>query len=187
MMMPGGMNPGANQAAPPADHGKLIDLSLKFNKADCYARNESSQYPMENLFIGDTRLGCKSDADEQLILHIEFQEHVKVYSMKLTEFNRGSEPENNPTIVHIYVNRCNLGFEDVNDVEPTQTIELTAADLKEDADPILLKFVKFQRVRSVTLFIEDNAGGDVSSLGGLKLMGRTLAATNMNDFKSNQG
>lgn len=106
-----------------------------------------------------------------------------MHSIKLTEFARGLEPENNPTIVNIYVNRCNLGFEDVDDVEPTQTIELTAADLKENADPIILKFVKFQRVRSITLFIEDNAGGDVSALGGLKLMGKTVATTNMNDFK----
>jgi hypothetical protein len=81
------------------------------------------------------------------------------------------------------VNRCNLGFEDVDDYEPTQTLELTAADLKESADPILTKFLKFQRVKSVTFFIEDNAGGDVTALGGLKLMGRTVATTNMNDFK----
>ena len=101
----------------------------------------------------------------------------------MTEFNRGAEVENNPTTVHIYVNRCNLGFEDIEDVEPTQTLELTAADLKEDVDPIQLKFVKFQRVRSLTLFIEDNAGGDISSLGGLKLMGRPVASTNMKDFK----
>lgn len=95
------------------------------------------------------------------------------------------EPENNPVTVHIYVNRNNLGFEDVDDVEPTQTLELTAADLKENADPILLKFVKFQRVRSITLFIEDNAGGDVSALGGLKFMGRTVETTNMKEFKKN--
>jgi len=184
-MMPGGIpqgGGGGNAAAPP-DNGKMVDLSVKFDKSECYARNESSQYPMENLFIGDTRLGCKSDADEQLILHIAFQEFVKVYSIKLTEFNRGAEPADNPTTVQVYVNRCNLGFEDVDDVEPTQTLELTAADLKEDADPILLKFVKFQRVRSITLFIEDNAGGDVSALGGLKLMGRPVATTNMKDFK----
>ena len=108
---------------------------------------------------------------------------AQVYSLKLNEFNRGAEPDDNPTTVQVYVNRCNLGFEDVDDVEPTQTLELTAADLKEDADPILLKFLKFQRVRSITLFIEDNAGGDVSALGGLKFMGRPVATTNMADFK----
>lgn len=78
-MMPG-MNPGGIQAnATSADaNDKLTDLSSKIEKAECYARNDSSQFPMENLFIGDTRLGCKSDTDEQLILHIEFQEFVKV-------------------------------------------------------------------------------------------------------------
>jgi hypothetical protein len=68
-------------------------------------------------------------------------------------------------------------------VDPTQVIELTAADLKEDADPIKLQFVKFQRVRSITFFVEENDGGDVSAMGGLKLFGRTVATTNMKDFK----
>lgn len=190
MMMPGGMAQGGAAggngpaaAAAPENSGKLIDLSSKLSKSECYARNESSQFPMENLLIGDTRLGCKSDTDEELILHFAFQEFVKVYSIKLTEFNRGVDPDCNPTTVHVYINRCNLGFEDVSDYEPTQTLELTAADLKEDADAILTKFVKFQRVRSITFYIEDNAGGDVSALGGLKLMGRSVATTNMNDFK----
>ena len=75
---------GAVGGAPPTgDDGKMIDLSLKFDMSECYARNEAAGYPMTNLFIGDTRLGCKSDADEQLILHISFQEFVKVRSIFL--------------------------------------------------------------------------------------------------------
>jgi len=123
---------------------------------------------MSNLFVGDTRLGCKSDADEQLILHIAFQEFVKVHSIKLTEFNRGMDPEENPVTVKLYVNRENMGFEDCDDVDPTVTLELNASDLKEDAAPFRLQYVKFQRVRSITIFVEDNAGGERSALGGLK-------------------
>ena len=85
--------------------------------------------------------------------------------------------------VLLFVNRVNLGFEDVDDVDPTTVIELTAEDLKEDADSILLKFVNYQRVKSITLFIEDNNGGDVSALGGLKFFGKNVATTNMADFK----
>ena len=77
-MMSGGMPQGGGGAPAPPDDGKMVDLSAKIDKSECYARNESSRFPMENLFIGDTRLGCKSDADEQLILHVAFQEHVKV-------------------------------------------------------------------------------------------------------------
>ena len=65
-----------NDVAP--ETTKLVDLSDKIEKAECYARNESSQFPMTNLFIGDSRLGCKSDADEQLIVHVAFNEFVKV-------------------------------------------------------------------------------------------------------------
>jgi hypothetical protein len=63
---------------PAGDDGKMIDLRDKIEKTGCYARNEASGFPMTNLFIGDSRLGCKSDADEQLILHIAFSEFVKV-------------------------------------------------------------------------------------------------------------
>mmetsp|Transcript_9312 Transcript_9312/g.13592 ORF Transcript_9312/g.13592 Transcript_9312/m.13592 type:complete len:191 (-) Transcript_9312:299-871(-) len=161
----------------------LVDLRDKIEKNECYARNESSRYPMTNLFIGDSRLGCQSDADEELILHIVFQEFVKLKFLKFTEFNQGAESDLRPTRIHIFVNRNNLGFEDIQDVEPTQTLELTAADLSENADPIELKYVLFQRVKSITLFVEENAGGEVSALGGLKILGRTTATTNMNDFK----
>ena len=82
-------------AAPPP--AKPIDLSDKLEKSECYARNEDTRFPWANLLMGDTRLGCKSDADEQLILHFEFSEFVKVHSIKLTEFNNGTDPEENPT------------------------------------------------------------------------------------------
>lgn len=207
---------GAPQEAP--DDGKLIDLSTKIDASDCYARNEASGFPMSNLFIGDSRLGCKSDADEQLIIHIAFSEFVKVRdgvesavdclehrsgpyletpsltsdpilqvrSIKFVEFNNGLDPESNPSKVNLYVNRGNLGFEDCEDVDPTQTLHLTSEDLKESADPILLKYVKYQRVNSLTLFIEDNQGGEISALGGIKLFGRPVASTNMADFKKQQ-
>ena len=78
-----------------------------------------------------------------------------------------------------------MGFEDCEDVEPTQTLHLTAEDLKASADPINLKYVKYQRVVSLTLFIEDNQGGEITALGGIKLFGRPVVGTNMNDFKKN--
>jgi len=109
--------------------------------------------------------------------------HCQVHSIKFDEFNGGVAPELNPTAVRVFVNRNNLGFEDIEDVDPTQELQLSAADLKENADPLLLKFVKFQRVKSITLFIEENSGGDISALGGLKIMGRLVATTNMKDFK----
>ena len=183
-MIPGAAVPGA--AVPEErDDGKMLDLSVKIDKSACYARNEHPNFPMSNLFIGDSRLGCKSDADEQIILHVAFQEFVKIKTIKFTEFNNGADPESNPTKVYVFVNRENLGFEDIQDVDPTQTFELTAEDLRESSNPLPTKFVKFQRVRTLTFFIEDNQGSEVTALGSLRLMGRPVATTNMSDFKKN--
>jgi len=193
--------------AEPRDDGKMIDLRPLIENPACYARNENVAFPMTNLFVGDSTLGCKSDADEQLIVHIQFNEFVKVgfwirvarkmfscfsiaseqiHSIKLTEFNNGIDPESNPSKIHLYKNRENLGFEDCDDVDPTQTLHLTTEHLKSTSDPIPLKFVKFQRVKSLTLFVEDNQGGETTSLGGIKLFGRPVGTTNMNDFKKKQ-
>eukprot|EP00970_Alexandrium_tamarense_P016333 scaffold6361_cov193-Alexandrium_tamarense.AAC.9 len=112
-----------------------------------------------------------------------FLSREQVKSIKFTEFNNGADPELNPVKIHIHINRNNLGFEDIEDVDPAQVITLTAADLKESSDGIDLYYVKFQRVKSLTFFIEENAGGDVTAIGGLQIMGKTVATTNMNDFK----
>ena len=184
-MFPSVAGGGGGAAADSQDDGKIIDLSSKIDSKECYARNEASGFPMTNLFIGDSTLGCKSDSDEQLILHISFHDFVKVKQIKFLEFNNGLDPESNPSKVHLFVNRENLGFEDCDDVDPTQTLHLTAEDLKASADPINLKYVKFQRVKSLTLFIEDNQGGDITALGGIKLYGRSVTSTNMAEFKKN--
>lgn len=93
----------------------------------------------------------------------------------------------NPTLIKIFVNRENIGFEDCDDIDPIQTLELEQTDLQEDAPPILLKFVKFQRVKSLTFFVEDNAGAEVTALGGLNIFGRLVGTTNMAEFKKQEG
>jgi hypothetical protein len=69
---------GAAEPSPAEDGNSLIDLSTILDKSACYARNENAGFPWGNLFIGDSRLGMRSDADEQLILHLSFQEFVRV-------------------------------------------------------------------------------------------------------------
>jgi hypothetical protein len=73
---PGGA--AAAEPAPAKDGESIINLCDMLDKPMCYARNENKSYPLGNLFIGDSRLGMQSDADEQLIIHLAFQEFVKV-------------------------------------------------------------------------------------------------------------
>jgi hypothetical protein len=79
MTTKGMMTQGAEASGTQGQNGKMgVDLTDSIEKSGCYARNEDPRFPMTNLFIGDTRLGCKSDADEQLIIHIAFNTFVKV-------------------------------------------------------------------------------------------------------------
>lgn len=78
-MMPGMEAAGTDGgAAKYPNEGKIVDLLDFIERKRCYARNEDPRFPHSNLFIGDSRLGCKSDADEQLIVHIAFNQFVKV-------------------------------------------------------------------------------------------------------------
>lgn len=48
----------------------------------------------------------------------------------------------------------------------------------------LLKFVKFQRVSSLTLFVEGNAGGaDYTALSSLRIFGVPLQGTDVSKIK----
>ena len=82
------------------------------------------------------------------------------------------------------MNRENVGFEDVEDIDPTQVFELTDDDLKSSADPLALKYVKYQRVTSLTLFFDENNGADITALGSIQLFGRTVLQMNMQNYKA---
>jgi hypothetical protein len=71
-----------SQSGAEASNVKMVDLIDNIEKSGCYATNEDPRFPMTNLFMGDTRLGCKSDADEQLIIHIAFNTFVKVWKLQ---------------------------------------------------------------------------------------------------------
>ncbi|EEY60465.1 thioredoxin-like protein, putative [Phytophthora infestans T30-4] len=154
------------------------DLKESISTKDCYCLNEDPNKPFRNLFAGDDSLVLKSDADEQLMLYLEFQDAVKIFSLNIV----APQGEEAPRVIKLYVNRPNLGFSDAGDVEPTQTIELKEEDLLPEND-VELRFVKFQRVKSVSVFVEENYGAEETVLSSLKFFGEPLAGTNMNELK----
>jgi len=58
-----------------------------------------------------------------------------------------------PKTLRLYVNRQNaIGFDEAESIEPTQEIELSESNYDEDGTAIInLRFVKFQRVNSLTV------------------------------------
>ncbi|KAK3590873.1 hypothetical protein CHS0354_033801 [Potamilus streckersoni] len=159
-----------------------MDLSRLINKFQCECLNESDDHPLSQCLT--TKGGyLQSDCDEQLIINITFNQSVKLHSLKLY-----APEDKGPKTVKIFQNHpSSLDFDSADCMEPTQTLELTPDDLKE-GNLIPLKFVKFQNVNNVTLFIKDNqAGEEVTQVDYLGFVGSIQNATNMSEFKRVSG
>lgn len=53
-----------------------------------------------------------------------------------------------------------------------------------EGHPINLKYVKFQNVQNIQLFIKDNqSGGEVTQIDNLAIIGSPINTTNMGEFK----
>ncbi|CAN0829444.1 PITH domain-containing protein At3g04780 [Linum grandiflorum] len=125
----------------------------------------------------DDGLNLESDADEQLLIYIPFNQVVKLHSIAL----KGPEEEG-PKTVKLFSNKEHMGFSNVNDYPPSDTIVLSEDGVQ--GKPVALKYVKFQNVRSVTIFIEDNqAGGDVTKVQKIAFFGSTVETTDMKGLK----
>ena len=81
--------------------------------------------------------------------------------------------------MHFYVNRPNLSFENVQDVLPQYSLEhVEAKHLEEDENdkglpiPKQILSLRFNKVSTLTIFVEASAGGNCTSMGSLRVWGR---------------
>lgn len=101
----------------------------------------------------------ESDTDEQLMLFIPFKTTLKIHSLQITSVSApesDSDKAMRPQTLHLYINQPNvLGFDEAESVEPTQSIELDSEqwDNASSTASVELRFVKFQRVHSLVLFV----------------------------------
>ncbi len=81
-----------------------------------------------------------------------------------------------PKTIRIYANRPHiLGFDEAEDIPPTQTIALAKGDWDSTGTAnIALRFVKFQNVTSLVLFIVDGDGStERVRLDRVRIIGET--------------
>ncbi|XP_056146720.1 thioredoxin-like protein 1 [Lampris incognitus] len=156
-----------------------MDLMPFVNKAGCECLNESDVCGFNNCLTKDSTY-LESDCDEQLLITMAFNQPVKLFSLKL----QCSDLTQAPKEVKVFINLPQtLGFDDAERSEATQMLELSEEDYKDDG-LIPLRYVKFQSVQSVTVFIKSNQGNEeTTKINYLTFIGTPVQATNMNDFK----
>lgn len=156
----------------------MMELNSFISKSQCECLNEADDHPYGNCLQDGVGGYLESDCDEQIILSLTFNQAVKIHSLKIK-----APSDKGPRNIRIFMNQPNtLDFDSAGSMIAIQDLTLTPGQL--DGSPITLKFVKFQNVQNLQLFIKDNqSGDDVTQIDYLGVIGSTIGTTNMNDFK----
>lgn len=113
----------------------------------------------------------ESDTDDQLMLFIPFQSTVKVFGLQITSLPPPLEEDeedddelpSRPKTIKIYANNAHiLGFDEAESRTELQLVELDEADWKDGTAVVNLRFVKFQAVSTLTIFVVAAEGGKES-------------------------
>ena len=121
----------------------------------------------------------ESDTDEQLMLYIPFMSTLKVHTLQITSLPPKDDDEApmRPKTIQIYSNRAHvLGFDEAEDLPATQAITLDSRDWDEKTGTVKveLRFVKFQNVTSLVVFIVDGEGdGEKVRIDRVRIVGET--------------
>eukprot|EP00242_Pyramimonas_sp_CCMP2087_P008373 CAMPEP_0198210662 /NCGR_PEP_ID=MMETSP1445-20131203/21465_1 /TAXON_ID=36898 /ORGANISM="Pyramimonas sp., Strain CCMP2087" /LENGTH=170 /DNA_ID=CAMNT_0043884783 /DNA_START=57 /DNA_END=569 /DNA_ORIENTATION=+ len=167
-----------------AQVGKYNDLVEHIDITKVHCLNQQSDKSWENALKQGPRdmdtLFCESDTDEQMLLHVPFNQVVRLYAIKIKAMDSGFAPKS----IKLFVNRESLGFSEASSEPAVQEFDLDF-DKHCAGQPIELKFVKFQSVRSITIFIESNQDDEETTrLAHVSFIGSTVETTNMKEFKA---
>ncbi|KAK9291697.1 hypothetical protein L1049_019646 [Liquidambar formosana] len=145
----------------------LLDF-VDWSGVECLNQNtgHSVANALKQGYREDDGLNLESDADEQLLIYMPFTQVIKLHSIAI----KGPEEEG-PKTVKLFSNKEHMGFSNVNDFPPSDTVVFSPDDLK--GKPVIVKYVKFQNV-PLTIFIEDNqSGSDITKVQKVVLYGTT--------------
>ncbi|CCC08596.1 unnamed protein product [Sordaria macrospora k-hell] len=128
----------------------------------------------------------ESDTDDQLLLFMPFQSMLKLHTLQITSLpptdDDDDEAPMRPKTIKLFVNKShNLGFDEAEDLQATQDIELSESDWnKEGTASIPLRYVRFQNIDSLVLFVV-NGDGDSEKvrIDRLRLIGESGSARDM--------
>lgn len=178
-----------------------MDLNVFITKNQCECLNESDDHTFVHALTSGGGF-LQSDCDEQLILSVTFNQAVKIHSIKF------KAPEKlGPKTLKLFINQPRtIDFDQaesssaVQDIVyaynfvPTMVFTFIHIDffsLTRSIDPkdltgnaINLRYVKFQNVQNIQIFIKDNqSGGEITQLDYIGFIGSPITTTKMEDFK----
>mmetsp|Transcript_95239 Transcript_95239/g.307440 ORF Transcript_95239/g.307440 Transcript_95239/m.307440 type:complete len:164 (-) Transcript_95239:261-752(-) len=152
----------------------IIDEFIDKGLLECL--NENQAHPVANAFNTNDDF-LESDADHQLIVKVQFRQPIKLAGIKIKV---DAEEESHPTLLKVYQGKNDMGFDEASSDEPTEQFALEPDQLEHD---LAVRFVKYQYVQSLQLFIEENHGGPATRIQRISFTGMPASNMDMKDWK----
>ena len=121
----------------------------------------------------------ESDTDPELMLYIPFQSTLKIHSIQITSLpphtddDADDETPMRPKELRFFINTPNIiGFDE--DIAPTQTIEVSSTGWHPETGTAIieLRYVKFQKVSSLCIFVVSGDGdGEKTRIDRIRIIG----------------
>ncbi|XP_037949061.1 thioredoxin-like protein 1 [Teleopsis dalmanni] len=161
------------------DYGQgLMDLNAFISKQECECLNECDEHTLMHCLTPEGGF-LQSDCDEQLILSVTFNQCVKIHSLKIK-----APPQVGPKDIKLFINQPRtIDFDSAEGMTSVQDLSLAPKDL-ENGNLINLRYVKFQSVQNLQIFVKNNqCGGEITQIDFVGFIGSPLMTTKMTDFK----
>jgi len=170
------LNPTKTDDCGIVGHFNLIPTMIVNSSSECL--NEADDHPFSNCLNSDTGF-LESDVDEQLILSLTFSQSVRLHSIAIK-----GPADKGVKRIRLFINQPQtLDFDQVNSRESVQDLEFTKEQVT-NCTPIQLKYVKFQNVQNILIFVQNNQGDtETTVIQELKLIGSPISTTDMSGFK----
>jgi len=173
-----GAGEGDEEGAEDSGVAGHVDLNQYIQQKDCECMNEADDHPFAGALKPGDAAFLESDCDEQLILSLTFNQAVKVHSLRLR-----ASADQGPKTIKLFINQPNtLDFDAAENMVPVQQLEVDKEALEDGVVP--LRYVKFQNVTNLQLFVKDNqTGAETTRIDHLAVLGSLIGTTNMQEFK----
>ncbi|CAE6414691.1 unnamed protein product [Rhizoctonia solani] len=165
---------------------KDISLLEYLDSTQLNCLNESDTHNIKSI-LGNKAFNTgksylESDSDEQLLINLYFNQAVRIRSIII----HAEDLPHAPKAIKLAINRSSIGFEDVESAaEPdmAQVIEELSPEDITNSRRIALRYVRFQSVRSLHIFVASNHGGeDETRINAIDVFGQPVETTKMANF-----
>lgn len=159
-------------------------LMDQVDRASLECLNEDSSHRVSNVLSPgiDCYLQSSSGESEQLLIKYKFLNPVKLHSIIVKGLPDGVASGTAPKTLRLFINSENLDFQDAESDPCTQEMTLERSHV-ETGEKLLLRYVRFQNVNSLAVFVADNYGGDCTKVAYVGLYGSLASSSKIENWK----